>query len=346
MNLTCNFQVNVTVIANDFIDRYMTAANGEYVKVYLYVLRHQHEKLEISAIADALNHTEADVRRALAYWEKLGALRMGTERREAQERMEPAKVRRTMTETGYGAADAAQSAAVSGVGVSAAQTAASRPVYSQEQVNRLTGDADFAQLLYIAQKYLNKVFTPRECEVFAYLYDGLHMSAELLEYLVEYCVQGGHTSIRYIETVALNWHEKGLKDVEAAKAYSSGFSKNSFAVMRAFGLTDRKPGDAEKECIERWFLTYGFTKELVLEACNRTLKATHSPSFSYAEKILSEWYKAGVKNLRDVAALDQKRQPAARTAKKPANQFHNFEQRSTNYDSMVMDQLKSWINES
>lgn len=58
---------------------------------------------------------------------------------------------------------------------------------------------------------MNKVFTQRECEVFAYLYDGLHMTAELLEYVVEYCVQGGHTSIRYIETVAINWHESGLK---------------------------------------------------------------------------------------------------------------------------------------
>ncbi len=347
MDLTCNFQVNVTVIANDFIDQYMAAANGEYVKVYLYILRHQHEKLEISAIADALNHTEADVRRALAYWEKLGALRMGAERRGAPERKGSADMCKAMNPVGYGTAQNVRAAeAAESTGVSAAQTAASRPVYSQEQVNRLSGDADFVQLLYIAQQYMKKTFTPRECEVFAYLYDGLHMSAELLEYLVEYCVQGGHSSIRYIETVALNWHEKGLKDVESAKAYSSGFSKNSFAVMRAFGLTDRKPGDAEKEFIERWFLTYGFTKELVLEACSRTLKATHNPSFSYAEKILSDWYKAGVKNLRDVMAMDQKRQTAAgRTAKKPTNQFHNFEQRNTNYDSMVMDQVKSWISE-
>lgn len=29
----------VTLIENTFIDRYMPAANGEYVKVYLYLLR-------------------------------------------------------------------------------------------------------------------------------------------------------------------------------------------------------------------------------------------------------------------------------------------------------------------
>lgn len=35
MDVTSGFQVNVTVVANDFIDRYMAAANGEYIKVYL-----------------------------------------------------------------------------------------------------------------------------------------------------------------------------------------------------------------------------------------------------------------------------------------------------------------------
>ena len=59
------------------------------------------------------------------------------------------------------------------------------------------------------------------------------MSSELLEYLVEYCVQNGHTSIRYMETVALNWHQKGLLTLEAAKDYSAGFQKDYFAVMKA-----------------------------------------------------------------------------------------------------------------
>lgn len=323
MDVTCSFQVNVTVIANDFIDRYMASANGEYVKVYLYVLRHQYEKIDIGRIADALDHTEADVRRALSYWEKLGALKLGNV---PEERKAAGSSEHTL---------------------SAAQTAVSRAAYSQDKVNLLADDPEFKQLLYIAQQYMKKQFTPRETAVFAYLYDELHMSAELLEYLVEYCVQGGHTSIRYIETVALNWHEKGLAEVEAAKSYTSGFSKNSFAVMKAFGLANRRPGDIEKEYIERWFLTYGFSKEIVLEACNRTLKATQSPSFSYAEKILSEWHKANVKSLQDVAILDQKRQPAKpKSNQKQVNKFHNFEQRDTDYDSIVIDEIRSWLRES
>lgn len=336
MEMICSFRMEATLVANEFVDHYMAAANGEYVKVYLYLLRHQQEKVDIGRIADALDHTESDVKRALAYWEKLGVLRTEGEKEtvviqnEGSENPEPPEEAPAEPERRV------------------VRAAGGRPHYSQDQVNSLADDGDFTQLLYIAQKYMNKVFTARECEVFAYLYDGLHMSAELLEYLVEYCVQNGHTSIRYIETVGLNWQERGLNTVEEARAYASGFTRDSFAVMRCFGLTDRKPGDREKKMIEKWFSQYGFTRELVLEACNRTMEATHSPSFRYADKILAEWKKVGVRTVQDVAALDGKRQEKKRgaQAKKAANQFHNFEQRSTDYDAMVLDQVKSWIGQS
>lgn len=342
MSFTYHFQVDATLVSNEFIDRYLAEANGEYVKVYLYLLRHKEESVSMEQIADGLNHTEADIRRAISYWEKIGVL--STDSVRSFQAAAGAGQTRQDQETDKEAAKQQTSATLK------AATKGTRPVYSQEQVNRLQGNDEFSELLYIAQRYLNKIFTQRELEVFAYLYDGLHMSAELLEYVVEYCVQGGHTSIRYIETVAINWHEKGFANVEQAKAYASGFTKNSFSVMRAFGLTGRNPGEMEREMIERWFGEYGFTKEVVLEACNRTIEATHNPSFRYADRILSEWRKAGVHSLHDISALDekhkgQKNQKTQKNSRQSNNQFLNFEQRNTDYDSLVLNQVKDWIGE-
>ena len=61
------------------------------------------------------------------------------------------------------------------------------------------------------------------------------MNIGLLEYLAEYCAQNGHTSVRYLETVALNWHEKGIRTAEEAQEYSTAYTKDAFAVMKAFG---------------------------------------------------------------------------------------------------------------
>lgn len=44
------FQVNATLVANQFIDQYMAGANGEYVKVYLYLLRHAGKSLSLGRL--------------------------------------------------------------------------------------------------------------------------------------------------------------------------------------------------------------------------------------------------------------------------------------------------------
>lgn len=66
-----------TIVPNQFIDRFMPSANGEFVKVYLYLLRciHSHaSNCTISEIADKFNNTEMDIQRALRYWQKEGLL--------------------------------------------------------------------------------------------------------------------------------------------------------------------------------------------------------------------------------------------------------------------------------
>ena len=403
-NMKDRWSVPVTAVANEFIDTYMAAANGEYVKVYLYVLRHQGEDITIELIADALNHTESDVRRALSYWKKAGVLTASEQGQPVQgEPVRPESGGHTFTrgqdggqaavpdlrvepfqrETGTagraevrGMTGMREPAVVQEPAVVRERTETTGqedgciPVYSTEQVNRLAQDEEFSQLLYIAQKYMNKVFTPRDCQVFAYLYEGLSMSSELLEYLVEYCVQNGHISVRYMETVAMSWHEKGIRTALEAKDYSASYNRDSFAVMKAFGINNRKPAAPEQKLMDKWFRDYGFSREVVLEACSRTITAIHNPSFQYADKILSDWQKAGVRGLADIKDLDAKRTAAREesgesrekrlqkydsgvssarqgsgTRKNSSNQFHNFKQRDTDYDALVLKQVKEWVGQ-
>lgn len=403
-NMKDRWSVPVTAVANEFIDTYMAAANGEYVKVYLYVLRHQGEDITIELIADALNHTESDVRRALSYWKKAGVLAASEQGQPVQgEPVRPESGGHTFTrgqdggqaavpdlrvepfQRETGTAGRAEVRGMTGMRepVVVQEPAVVRertettgqedgciPVYSTEQVNRLAQDEEFSQLLYIAQKYMNKVFTPRDCQVFAYLYEGLSMSSELLEYLVEYCVQNGHISVRYMETVAMSWHEKGIRTALEAKDYSASYNRDSFAVMKAFGINNRKPAAPEQKLMDKWFRDYGFSREVVLEACSRTITAIHNPSFQYADKILSDWQKAGVRGLADIKDLDAKRTAAREESgesrekrlqkydsgvssarqgsgarKNSSNQFHNFKQRDTDYDALVLKQVKEWVGQ-
>ena len=70
---------SATSVSNIFIDEYMSGANGEFVKVYLYLLRLMNlpdASFSISSIADKFEHTEKDIKRALSYWERMHLLRL------------------------------------------------------------------------------------------------------------------------------------------------------------------------------------------------------------------------------------------------------------------------------
>ena len=375
IDLKLGLPANVTVVSNEFIDQYMAAANGEYVKVFLYLLRHEREDLDLASIADALNHTEADVKRALAYWKRTGVL-AEDDREEADGREEfapdpqiPERKRenfepdlRTSERKREEFAPDSQESEQKQEDFEPARRILGREDSrlpetgdTYERMRRLSSDEEFSALLYAVQQYLGKTFTQIECEKFAFFYDGLHMSGELLEYLAEYCAGGGHSSIRYIEKVAISWYQAGIRTREEAREYTARFSGDTAAVLKAFGITGRTAGTAEQDFIRRWFKEYGFDKSLVVEACSRTITATGSASFPYADKILKGWSEQQVRTLKDVEALDRKRQQRkaekeqaagadrrAGAGREPsgrrragANGFRNFEERTGDIDDFV-----------
>ena len=77
-----------TSISNVFLDEYMPKANGEFIKIYLHLLRLMNrntseaseDELTLSNIADRFNMLEADVNRALHYWADQSLLSLSTDK--------------------------------------------------------------------------------------------------------------------------------------------------------------------------------------------------------------------------------------------------------------------------
>ncbi len=318
-----------TLISNAFIDHYMPEANGEFVKVYLYLLRclgSGEAALTVSEIADKFNNTENDVCRALKYWEKLGLLKLETEEKSLTgiRLLSPGKPRKASRDK-----QPAASQETAGEGV------------TRERADVLCSQEDIKQLLFIVEQYIGRPLASSHVQTILYLYDSLHFSAELIEYLVEYCVSRGSKSFRYIESVALSWHEAHITTVEQAREVSSQYSKTVYSVLKSFGIRGRNPVESELSYIRKWTDDYGFTLEIIALACERTMSAIHQPSFEYADKILSRWQQQGVRHAKDISALDMQYQKNRRTVGKAssgtsasANKFNNFDQRSYDYDDL------------
>lgn len=318
---SCKF----TLIKNTFIDNYMINANGEYVKIYLYLLRcfsdpEKSSSLTISAFADTFDCTEKDILRGLKYWENAGLLTLTF----SQE---------CLTEIAL-AEPAAQ------MSKSAPDTPAEKEL-SASRMSSLLDNRELKQLMTIAQTYLGKMLNQTEVDTLIFFYDNLGFSADLIEYLLEYCVTNLHKSFRYIEKVAIAWHEAGIVSRSQAKEYVSSYSNTYFSILKAFGITGRSPAQTEKDFIDKWQNVYGFQQDIILEACTRTINTIHQPSFKYADSILSRWKEKGVSTLSDLASIDQAHEKrrqvnqenaASQPVKKTA--FNNFPERDYDFDAL------------
>lgn len=318
LTLTNHVQTNTTVLENEFIDKHMANANGEYVKVYLFLLRHLNGSSRIPTIlqiADALDYTEKDVIRALNYWKNQGLLDYEVHP-EAAEVIPPA--------------------------------AAS--VQDVSDIEQFRSRKEFKEILHVTEQYLQKTLSHTEMEAITYFYEALGMSADLIEYLIEYCVENNHKSIHYIKKVAISWYEQSITTVAEAKHCTISYNKDYYTVLNAYGIKGRAPAPSEIVFIKRWYEEYGFSSDIILEAVNRTMNTIHQPSFDYTESILKGWFCKGVHHIADIAAVDaeyitRKEQNAkvknnnVREKKKTAvstsnNKFNNFDSRSYDMDDL------------
>ena len=393
ISLQNSSELEVTILSNRFIDNFMPRANGEFVKVYIYLLRavsSSPSSFSLEHMADRLFCTERDIFRALKYWEgeKILSLTYTTDRQlsgitllepfaDAGHMESSASSENIFSTAGTSsspvsaqmAVGISQPVALTGsapknVSLSSSNSAVSGGTSSElstsadyirsltpDHISELKQNEEVSQLLYIAEQYLAKTLTPTEMQKIFFFYDELHMSADLIEYLVEYCVSRGRKSMRYIETVALAWTRDGVTTVEMARDASSRFSKDYYTILKAMGISGRNPVENEISYIDTWRKTYGFDLELIQEACSRTVLSTGQPSFQYADKILSGWKKKNVHTLEDVRLLDaehkkrqlekavsRKKQPA--TQSQSNNRFNNFHQRDydfTEYEKRLLN---------
>ena len=397
INISSDIATSFTTVSNIFIDQYMPKANGEFVKVYLYLLRATGSGAgiaTISEIADHFSNTEADIIRALNYWASEGILQVQTG-------ADGQIMGINLCSLSVSGMQAAQSNIQSAVADNAAQNnlqnsvvnnaaqnistvntrmhdsvveklksqtpdkaASSQKEYTLDEIKEFRKNPDISELFFIIETYLKHTLSSTDTNMVLYWLDELHFSTDLVEYLVEYCITKGHSSLRYMNKVALGWADAGIKTVDQAKDDAAAHSQIYYSVMKALGITGRNLVDSEVSLINKWVGEYGFDIELVKAACSKTISAIQKPSFEYTDSILANWRKKDVHTLKDVEVLDanfakankasatgsSQGTNAANGSSKPKsnnssskNKFNNFNQRNNDYDKLEKLFLNSTV---
>lgn len=410
INISSDIATSFTTVSDIFIDQYMPKANGEFVKVYLYLLRATGSGAgiaTISEIADHFSNTEADIIRAINYWASEGILQLQSGAdgqimginlcslsvsgmQAAQSNIQSAVADNAAQNNLQNSVvnNATQNNFQNGVVNNAAQnistadirmqdsvveklksqttdkTASSQKEYTLDEIKEFRKNPDISELFFIIETYLKHTLSSTDTNMVLYWLDELHFSTDLVEYLVEYCITKGHSSLRYMNKVALGWADAGIKTVDQAKDDAAAHSQIYYSVMKALGITGRNLVDSEVSLINKWVGEYGFDIELVKAACSKTISAIQKPSFEYTDSILANWRKKDVHTLKDVEVLDanfakankasatgsSQGTNAANGSSKPKsnnssskNKFNNFNQRNNDYDKLEKLFLNSTV---
>ncbi len=253
-------------------DSYLAIATGAQIKVILCLIRFEGMPLTEEAIAKHCHLDIADVKNAISFWveQKILLRRGSTLCLQAPEMIQQAQL----------------------------------PQYTPDEIlDKTKEDEKFGQLVEAAQGILSKMFNHNDLNILIGIYDNLGFSNELIMQLLSFCAASGKKSFRYIEKVAIDWHDRGIDTFEKAEAYISyleQLARDERRVAAAFGIEGRALSKKEKEFIAIWREQMGLSMELLEEAYNICVDKKGKLSFPYINGILSDWHQKGYKTVAQI----------------------------------------------
>lgn len=269
-----NFKLNMDFvpIPKDFIEHIMPSANAAYVMVYLYImyLASVGKGAQTNEIAKKLGLIESDVVNAIKYWNDKGIF-SGTGdtiiiKRSVDEEISPETTKKTI-----------------------------------EEVSQIIdGNSALSDLCAIAQEILGKTLGNNDLETLYWFYDQLGFSPEVITMLLEYCVSMNKRNMKYIEKVAITWHENNITTMDEAQSFIMGAAKSDefiSSLRNLFGINDRNLSKTEKLYLKSWRDELGMSADMVGLAYEYCVMATNKLSFPYINTILKRWAEQGIKTI-------------------------------------------------
>lgn len=321
-----NTNIKFTPVSNVFIEKYMPKARGEFVKVYLLMLKYNianEPGVDGSLIASSLNLLESDVMNALNYWNEQGVIKLNSIDKMNNFSIEFLNLEEDITKT--------------------------------QDVNLLDAleNSETTDMLRDIEKILGRSLSTKEMELYLGWQKDFSFTSELILILVEYCASKGKTDFRYIEKVALAWNDIGIKSIDEAQNHIKNTEDKWIKIKKVLsflGIQNTNIMKPQEEMIEKWLFIYKFDIKLIEKACDICFQRLNKTDFKYIDAILARWFNENIKTLEDVALKDRQFKKYNQNKYSKNNNskiglgFNNFEARSYDYDSLEK-KLLGWDND-
>jgi len=308
-----------TPVSNIFIERYMPKARGEFVKVYLLMLKYNftgEPGVNSTVMATSLNLLESDIVNALNYWNDEGIIKLIPIDNMGNFHIEFVDISNEGTTT----------------------------IEKFNLVEELTNTNNGSMLKDIG-KLLGRTLSPSEVETYISWKKDLNFSSELILLLIEFCASKGKTNFRYIEKVAIAWNEMKIKTVDDAQNYIRKTEDKWGTyreILKFLGIRNTDIMKPQEDMLEKWTSTYSYSLDVINKACDICFQRLNRADFKYIDGILSSWNKDNLRTLQDIEKKEASYKNSAskkvynntKNSNKPKLRFDNFKGRDYDYDDL------------
>lgn len=312
-----NTQLDFTPVSNVFIENYMPKARGEFIKVYLLLLKYNASNepgVNCSILASSLNLLESDVMNALDYWNEQGVIKLTS-------------------------IDRLNNFSIEFLPLSDESIQNSNINILDALNNSSTND-----MLRDIEKIISRPLSTKEMEMYLSWQKDFSFTSELILLIIEYCVSKGKSDARYIEKVAISWHDMNIKTIDDAQAFIKETEDKWIKIRKILsylGIKNAEIMKPQQDLLEKWINIYMFDTPLIQKACDICFERLNRADFKYIDGILTKWHKGNIKTLEDVALKDKKpktsyiknKNISTNTTTRESS-FNNFEPRHYDYDSL------------
>ena len=299
-----------TNLPDVFFTEYLSQSNGDYIKVYLYLifLSKYGKDIKINDLSKNLELPLKTIQDSIKYWEDLGVI--------------------TKKNTGYIINDLQE--------IELHKLYKPRVSLSVEAMQQTTQNQYRAKAIEnINNEFFQGIMSPSWYGDIDLWFKKYGFDEEVMIALFRYCYNRSALHRNYIQAVADAWSKNNIKTFNDLDSYFEKQEKLNVlykSISKKLGYT-RPLTQYEQAYIDKWSLDYNYNLTTIEIALKKTTSKAN-PSFDYIDKLLTDWHDRGFKTPEQIQAflleLKQKNKNIKELEKKTG--YNNYEQRT--YDNL------------
>ena len=300
-----------TSLPDIFFTEYLPEANGDYLKVYLYILfLSKYDKdIKLNDLSKKLNLSFKVIQDAMKYWEDQNVI--------------------VKKNTGYAFNNLQE--------IELNNLYKPRVSLSAEQVQKSAESQKRAKTMeYINNRYFSGLMPTTWYPDIELWFKKYGFDDEVMMALFNHCFDKSALHKNYIQTVADAWAKNSIKTYSDLDLYfekQEAVNKIANMVIKKLGL-GRQLSQYEYAYVEKWIVDFKFNFDIIEIALKRTTSKVN-PSFDYIDKLLTDWHDRGFTTAEQVqqflSDMKQKNKDIKDLEKSTKN-YQNYNQR--NYDNL------------